>query len=69
MNDNLPKSLHTVKVLVNVARYVLKHGPCAADKSRAEAVSDALEILGYAPLHPDTYGLRLAAIKQLGKKG
>lgn len=66
MANNLPKSLHTVTVLVNVARYVLKHGPCAAMKSRAEAVEDALEILGYSR-SADTYALAAAAIKQLGK--
>lgn len=64
----LPKSLHTVTVLVNVARYVLKHGPCHADKSRAEAVEDALILLGYdTDPAADPYGLAARAVAELAK--
>jgi hypothetical protein len=51
MPANLPKSLHTVTVLVNVAR-VLR----APTETAESAVSRALIVLGYADT-PDAYGL------------
>jgi hypothetical protein len=63
-NKTIPKSLDTVRVITTMARYILQHGPCAAHKSRAEAVEDALALLGYAG-SPDTYALAAAAAKAL----
>lgn len=61
----IPKSLHTVTVLVNVAEY------CRCDGGGRMSVSDAVEfaasILGLNG-RPDRYGLIESAIKQLSKK-
>ena len=64
MSKPLPKSLHTVTVLVNVARLV-------ADTARnpmsyEEAISDALMALGYADC-TDTHNLVGAALKAMSK--
>ena len=62
----LPKSLHTVSVLVSVARgyYVL-----GRDRgwSAAIAVDEALHVLGYADA-PDPHGLRAVAVRKLEKE-
>ena len=56
---NLPKSLHTVTVLVNVARELAR---VATDSGRSfipdgpDAVDVALIVLGYSDT-PDAYGL------------
>lgn len=59
---SLPKSLHTVTVLVNVARIML--GTDQAD-TREQAINIALRSLGYGDAE-DPYGLREKALKQMG---
>lgn len=58
----LPKSLHTVTVLVNVARIFQKMTGAAAD----EAIRLALGSLGYADA-PDVYELAAKARAVLAK--
>lgn len=62
MSKPLAKSLHTVTVLVRVARDIQARQPMATD----DAVTRALELLGLADM-PDTYRLALQAEKQLNK--
>ena len=60
--NTLPKSLHTVSVLVAVAqRLIINEG-----LSAAIAVSETLSVLGYTNT-PDTYGLAQQALKKLNK--
>lgn len=59
----LAKSLHTVTVLVNVARLVLRDNGGSAE----EAVADALQVLGYEGAL-DPYGLASAAAATLIKE-
>ena len=78
MSKPLAKSLHTVTVLVRVAKLHLPSAPFAGGNnyrdirsfSHAErcamAVAEAMETLGLSGM-PDTYGLVAAAIKQLNK--
>ena len=78
MSKPIAKSLHTVTVLVRVAKLHLPSTPFAGGNnyrdirsfSHAErcamAVTEALETLGLSDM-PDTYGLVAAAIKQLSK--
>jgi hypothetical protein len=78
MSKPLAKSLHTVTVLVRVARLHLPETPFAGGSDfrdirpftkterNALAVLQALETLGLGDM-PDTYGLVDAAIKQLNK--
>lgn len=68
MSKPLAKSLHTVTVLVRVARLHLSHRRLmdSAAAANAYAVAQALETLGLGDM-PDTYGLVEAAIKQLNK--
>lgn len=63
MSKPLAKSLHTVTVLVRVARLLLKRDLAY---SNVEAVVGALDILGLSEM-PDTYGLAMQAVKQLNK--
>lgn len=58
---NLPKSLHTVTVLVRVARHLKGQAPFMTWEY---AVEVALTVLGYG-IAPDPYHLKLAALKQL----
>ena len=62
----IPKSLHTITALVNVARHL---NPLGLFDARTVTLS-AAEILGYPLDTPDTYGLieRAAAILSKGKK-
>lgn len=62
----LPKSLHTVTVLVRCAR---KYMECERYPAR-EAVQKVLEDLGYPgyPASEDSYGLAAAAVAQLEAK-
>jgi hypothetical protein len=62
MNKPLAKSLHTVTVLVRVARDIQARQHMAND----DAVTYALNLLGLADM-PDVYGLALQAEKQLRK--
>lgn len=62
MNKSLAKSLHTVTVLVRVARDIQKRAPIADD----DAISLALALLGLSDMS-DVYGLALQAEKQLRK--
>lgn len=78
MSKPLAKSLHTVTVLVRVARLHLPETPFAGGNgfrdirsfTHAErcamAVEQALETLGLSDM-PDTYGLAAQALKQLNK--
>lgn len=62
MSKPLPKSLHTVTVLVRVATHIRK-SECL---NIPDCVATALDILGYTDENtPDTYGLVTAAIKQM----
>lgn len=56
--SNLPKSLHTVTVLVAVARHLEAFGRVTGDGT--DPVGDALAILGYSDT-PDAYGLAAKA--------
>lgn len=56
----MPKSLHTVTVLVKLARHAMETYSDNIDG----AISWALEFLGYSRSQ-DTYGLAAAARKQL----
>jgi hypothetical protein len=67
MNKPLAKSLHTVTVLVRVAKIYLPSVGQASEESRNKvAVMAAIKALGLGDM-PDTYGLVDAAIKQLNK--
>ena len=61
---SLPKSLHTVTVLVRVAKAVADYE--GIDPLSYKAMDLALAILGLDNM-PDTYGLVTAALKQLRK--
>ena len=63
MNKPIAKSLHTVTVLVRVARLLLKRDLAF---SNVEAVNGALQVLGLSDM-PDSYGLAAQAVKQLNK--
>lgn len=65
----LTKSLHTVSVIVNVARYMLASSASVARSSNPEqqAVDAALRVLGYGDA-ADPYGLATTALKQLEKE-
>ena len=63
MAKPLAKSLHTVTVLVRVARLLLKQNLAC---SHVDALIEALDALGLAD-SPDTYGLIDQALKQLNK--
>jgi hypothetical protein len=60
----LPKSLHTVTVLVRVARHLQNSEPSAARPNNETAVDEALVLLGHRDT-PDTYCLGAAAVKQM----
>jgi hypothetical protein len=64
MNKPLAKSLHTVTVLVRVAKAVAEYENL--DPTCVAAVKRAVAILGLAD-QPDIYGLFNAALKQLRK--
>ncbi len=59
---NLPKSLHTVSVLVNVAQFFI-YSDCTLPD---DAVQRALVVLRLDGM-PDAYELRAAALRQLVK--
>lgn len=59
--QNLPKSLHTVKVLARVARAIRPMHPHATPEG---LIGLGLLALGYVEF-TDDYGLRAAALKQL----
>ena len=64
MSDKVvPKSLHTVTVLVAMSRLILDSKP---HYTVADTVYKALETLGY-PAESDNYGLALQALKKLNK--
>ena len=54
----IPKSLHTVRVLVIMARQLMQNQTIDA------ALNDAISLLGYENT-PDSHGLREKAFKQL----
>ena len=62
MTKPIAKSLHTVTVLVRVARDIQARQHMAND----DAVTHALNLLGLGDM-PDVYGLALQAEKQLSK--
>jgi hypothetical protein len=60
----LPKSLHTVTVLVNVARHLQRTN----NETRHSAVTSAMILLGYSYTDTaDPYGLAARAVKELSK--
>lgn len=61
----LAKSLHTVSVIVNVARHEMNTNPRQPDADWAVRI--ALNVLGYADA-ADPYGLAATALKQLEKE-
>ena len=65
--NTLPKSLHTVTVLVNVARECMAHREYSDRPGDHDAVADALAILGYTGA-PDAYGLADKARAVLSKE-
>lgn len=62
--NTIPKSLHTVSVLVAVAGNIASTDPQC--QSLSQAVDKALMLLGYAAM-PDTYGLAQQALKKLSR--
>ncbi len=58
----IPKSLHTVTVLVNVARVIQR----VTDETNSSAVQSARLALGYGDT-PDTYDLAAKAVKAMGQ--
>lgn len=64
--SKLPKSLHTVTALVNVA--IALRSARGVAISNVDAVTDALIALGYRNT-PDEYNLASAAVKILDKRG
>lgn len=62
-NNIVPKSLHTVRVLVEVARLYMQHD---TELSADTAVTQALIVLGYGNT-PDIYELGNKAVQQLNK--
>lgn len=65
MSKPLPKSLHTVTVIVRVSRLLQGCGYPSGEFTDEERVGMALGALGYDPEN-DPYGLAAAALKQLG---
>lgn len=61
MNTSIPKSLHTITSLVNVARFLMQE---RAGLVPSAAVLRAAEILGYGNA-ADPYGLRDKAVAKL----
>ena len=59
----VPKSLHTVTVLVTMAKLIQETRP---HYIKEDAVYKALDVLGY-PTESDHYGLALQALKKLNK--
>lgn len=64
----IPKSLHTVTVLVAIARDQATRDAIWEDMMAEELVDNALLLLGLAD-SPDVYGLRDQAIRKLSKGG
>jgi hypothetical protein len=58
----IPKSLHTVRILVSVARLIMSRG----GKATLPALLDAAEVCGYSEASQND-PLILAALKQLSK--
>ena len=59
----VPKSLHTVTVLITMAKLIQETRP---HYTKEDAVYKALETLGYTST-ADHYGLALQALKKLNK--
>lgn len=60
----VPKSLHTVTVLVKLAKHA-RGFIIMGDDSNRRSVDWAMDFLGYAAA-PDAYGLAAAALAQMG---
>jgi hypothetical protein len=58
----IPKSLHSVTALVNVARHLIDCGKVA---TRYEAIAVAASVLGYVDGTADPHGLLAAALRKL----
>lgn len=58
----IPKSLHTVTALVNVARFVALNDCTTAP---ANAIALAASVLGYTDSTPDIHGLKAKAVAVL----
>ena len=63
MNKPIAKSLHTITVMVQVARHIRDND---LSITREQALEDALIVLDLQD-KPDTYSLKSAALKQLYK--
>lgn len=65
----IPKSLHTITALANVARHMMNVSGTADDIANHAAfyVDRAAEILGYPADSTDTYGLKAKAAATLSK--
>lgn len=63
MTKPIAKSLHTITVLVRVARDIKARHP---ERDTFSAVYAALDLLGLGDM-PDDHGLVSATLKQLGK--
>lgn len=59
----IPKSLHTVRVVVRVAAEFWRRREAL---TLNDAVDQALRLLDYDPQTPDPHRLRAQAVKQLG---
>jgi hypothetical protein len=62
----IPKSLHTVTVLVQVTKHVYDNHR-DSDMTMSQALQRALWILGYSDNCPDVHGLTLQALNKLRK--
>lgn len=74
MSKPLPKSLHTITAIVNIALHL--HTQTEGEQPLAEYISEALKILGYddaATIHQfghatiDPYGLAYASLTKFRK--
>jgi hypothetical protein len=64
----IPKSLHTVTALVNVARRLHATGAYPANIAAGSLISEAARVLGYGIDTPDPHGLLAAATYKLAAK-
>ena len=64
---DLPKSLHTITAIINVAAHLRETSPFPGVGIQ-EAVNGALSILGYTN-SPDPHGLAAKAVALMSKEG
>ena len=61
--QNIPKSLHTVKIIVSLAKFA-RGAVIMGDDVNERSIDWAIKFLGYADAN-DVYNLRGAALKQM----